>query len=99
MHSRAIDGDAIEISLNDDGIVELADRFFRLVEVIKDAALGIDRRLRRIQILRPGLLFVSDAALHDASAESDDFALLARYRENNPVAELGIDGADSASFI
>ena len=47
-----IHGDAVHLALDQDGVVELADRLLRLVEIEQHARLGIDRRLRRVEILR-----------------------------------------------
>ena len=54
--TRCVDGDAIHLAFDQDRVFEFADRLFRFVQVEQHARLGVDRRLRRVQILGTGLL-------------------------------------------
>ena len=55
LETSGVDGDAVHLAFDDDGIF-LANPFLGLVEIEKNSPLGIDRRLRRVQILRPGFV-------------------------------------------
>ena len=66
--SGGVDGDAIHLAFDEDGVVELLDPFLGEVEIEEHLALGIDRGLGRVQIFGPGF-FVGGQR---ASGEGDD---------------------------
>jgi hypothetical protein len=93
--SGGVDGDAIHLAFDQDGVFELADRFFGVVEIEEHARLGVDRRLGGVQIFRPGLLVGGERA----GGEGDDFALVVADREHDAIAEFGVDGGAELSAL
>ncbi len=77
----------IHLPLHQNGIFELSDRLFSVIEIEQHPRLRIDRRLRRIQVFRPRLFIGSESA----SRESDDFALIVSDREHHAIAEFGVN--------
>ena len=70
--SGGVDGDAIHLAFDQDRVVEFRDPFFGQVEIEQHLALGIDRRLGRVQIFRAGFFVGGESA----SGEGDDFSRL-----------------------
>src|SRR5208282_2021473 len=81
--------DAIHLPFDQDGVLELANRLFRVVQVEQHPRLRVNRRLRRVQIFRACLLIGGKRA----AGEGNYFALVVADREHDAVAEFGIDGS------
>ena len=96
LESGGEDGDAIHLAFDEDGIVELLDPFLGELKVEQDTALGVDRRLGRVQIFWSGLFVGGESA----PGERYDFARFAGDREHDAVAELGVHRGElrAASF-
>src|SRR5262249_9185172 len=60
--------DAIHLAFHQDGVIKLADRFLRLIQIEKYARLRINRCLGRVQVFGTGLLVRGERA----SSEGDD---------------------------
>ena len=70
------DRDAVHLALDQQRKLHLANRGLRLVQVEEDVALGVERRLRRVDVLGAGLV----ARLQGARGEGDHAAaLVARW--------------------
>ena len=72
--------DRIHVTLDENRRICRANGFLGTIQVIKHAALDVDRRLRRVQIL-------GQIVPQGAPAESDHFAGLIGDREDNAPAE------------
>ena len=66
------DGDAVHLAFDEQGKLELANGGARLVEIEEHLALGIERRLRRVDVLGAGFV----ACFECAGGEGDDAAAL-----------------------
>src|SRR5262249_22075661 len=85
--SGGVNGNAVHLSLDEDCVIELADSFLGEIEIKKDARLGIDGCLWRIQVLRTGF-FVSGKR---TPRKRDDLAGLVGNGKDHTVAEFGVD--------
>ena len=66
------DGDAVHLAFDEKGKLELADGGAGLVEIEEHLALGVERRLRRVDVLCAGFV----AGFKRARGEGDDAAAL-----------------------
>ncbi len=82
----AIEGQQVEVALDDDHLAGAADRLARAVHPVENAALVIDRRLGRVDVFR---LPVAEGA----SAEGRHPAALAVDGKDQPAAEQVVVGA------
>ncbi len=86
LESGGVDGDAIHLTFDQDGVVEFPDPFLGEVEIEQDLAFGIDLSLGGVQVFRAGFFVGGEGA----SGEGDDFSGFARDGEHDAVAEFGI---------
>ena len=82
------DRDAVHLALDQQGKLKLADGGARLVEIEEDLALGVERRLRRVDVLGAGLF----AGFERARGEGDHAAALVGDGKHDPLAEAVVDG-------
>ncbi len=80
-------GDAVHLPLDEDDVVEAADRLFGEVEIEEHARLAVDGRLGRVEVLGAGFVIGGKGA----SGEGDDFAALIADGEDDAVAELAVE--------
>ena len=83
-----VERDDVEVALDHDSAIGLANRIDRLVEAKEVFALLKDLRLRRVQVL--GL-----SAIQAAAAKANDPALAIRNRHHHPVAKTVIEAIPS----
>src|SRR6478672_3572711 len=88
MEPRGKSRNADHLPLDQDGVVQFADRLFRLVEIEQHPRLGVNRSLRRIQIFGSSLLI----SRKSAPSEGDDAPGLVGDGKRDPVAKLGVHG-------
>ncbi len=81
------DGDAIHLALDEQGKLMLADGGLRLVQIEEDQALGIERRLRRVDVLGARLV----AGFEGARGEGDHAAALVGNGKHHALAEAVVD--------
>src|SRR5207302_778610 len=65
LHAGLVQPDGVEISLDEKRYALAADRLARLVQREEDAALRVQRRIRRVEILRVALSFEEPSAERD----------------------------------
>src|SRR4029077_6324927 len=96
LKTRREDRDAIHLPLDQDGVIQLADGFFGMVEVEEESRIGVDRGFRRVQIFWSGLLIGGERS----PRKGDNAAGLVRDRKHDSVAEFGVEGCElrAASF-
>src|SRR5713226_4403597 len=87
MKASGEDRDAVHLAFDQDGVVQFPNRFFYLVEIEQYLRLGIDRGLRRVQILGARLFVGREGA----PGKADDASRLVGDGEHDAVAKLGID--------
>ncbi len=79
--------DAVHLPFYEQRVASLPDRCLRLVEIEKDLALGVERRLGRVDVFGSG--FVS--RVEGASGERDDAAAFIGNGKHDPLAESVVD--------
>ena len=83
LDSRLRKGDDIGVALDDDDLPRPRHRALGAVEVVEGVALAVDRRLRRVQVLRA----VVAATGEDPGADTDRAALEVAHGERDAPAE------------
>ena len=83
------DGDAVHLALNEEGELMLTDGGAGLVEIEEDVSLGVERRLRGVDVLGAGFI----ASFEGAGGEGDDAAALVGDGKHDALAEAVVDGA------
>src|SRR6185437_6514732 len=94
LKSGGVNGDAIHLAFDKDGVVELANGFLSVVEVEEHAGLGVDGGFGRVQVFRTGLFVGGEGA----SGEGDDLTAFVGDGEHYAVAEFGVHGGWRWSF-
>src|SRR5437763_1459085 len=83
-HARLVQADGVEVSLDEDGHLIPPDGLARTVEREQRLPFLVERRIRRVEILRLAL------TLEEPAAEADDAAALAD-RNQQPAAEAIVE--------
>ena len=89
MDAGHVDGDAVHLPLDQQREVVGAHVGLGLVEIEEDLPLGIERRLRRVHVLGPGLFI----GIERARGEGDGLTLLIGNGKGNALAETGVERA------
>ncbi len=85
------DRNAVHLPFDQDGVVQLANRFFRLIEIEQHPRLGVDRGLGRIQIFGSSLLI----GRKGAAREGNHAPGFVGDGKHDAVAEFGVHGGNS----
>src|SRR5580692_3691248 len=86
------DGDAVHLTLDQKRVFELTNRGASLVEIEEDRPLGVERRLRRVDVLCAGLV----AGLKRSRSEGNHAAALVGDGKHHAFAEAVVDGTQAA---
>ena len=86
LKSSGEDGNAIHLAFDQDGVIQLADGFFGVIEIEENFGFRVDGCFGRVEIFRPGF-FVRRKC---PPSESDDLSGFAGNGKHHPVAELGV---------
>ena len=89
LYPAQIDRDAVHLPLHQQRKLHLANRGARLVQIEEDQALGVERRLRRVDVLCAGFV----ACLQRPRGEGDHAPALVADGVGHPLAETVVDRA------
>ena len=79
--------DAVHLPFDEQRVASLPNGCLRLVEIEEDLALGVERRLRRVDVLGSGLV----SRVEGASGERDDAAAFIGNGKHDALAEAVVD--------
>ena len=86
LYSRLVHGDDIHLTFHQVAHIRTCDRLLGLEKTVQLVGLGVDERVRRVDVLAH-IVFL----LQDTSGESDGFAADGEDREDHAVAETVIE--------
>jgi len=92
VNAAQVHGDAVHLALHQQGIFGLADGGARLVQIEQHQALGIKRRLRRVEVFGAGFF----ACIERAAGEGDHPAALVSDGEHDAFAKTVVDVSQGA---